>query len=72
SALEVISQHHRFCRSGIRGLNTAITSPWVLRGEEIDLSAPIAYQQLIQEGGLDFLYRGEVKFLDSLLPLEAR
>ncbi|MDD9877254.1 MAG: polysaccharide deacetylase family protein [Magnetovibrio sp.] len=55
-ALAMIGERFRFCRSGVRGLNTPATPPGALLAEQIDLSAPPAYQNLVAEGGLDFRY----------------
>jgi peptidoglycan/xylan/chitin deacetylase (PgdA/CDA1 family) len=65
-ALQTIARHHRFCRSGVRGINSSTTSPLALRGDELDLSAPLAYQQLIADGGLAPLYAKAAQHLDAL------
>ncbi|MBM3952468.1 MAG: polysaccharide deacetylase family protein [Rhodospirillales bacterium] len=56
AALGIIGRHFRYCRSGVRGLNRAGTSPIALLAEYVDLNAPFAYQRLALEGGLDFRY----------------
>ena len=56
AALEVIARHFRYCRSGVRGINRAGTSPMALFAEHVDLDAPLAYQRMVLEGGLDFRY----------------
>jgi len=65
-ALAMIGRHYAYCRSGVRGINIAATSPRALRADEIDLSAPTAYRQLVSEGGLDFRYRKARRRLDRL------
>ncbi len=57
-SMAVIRSRYRFCRSGVRGLNTPQTSPYGLHAEHIDLTASLAYQMLAAEGGLDRRYTG--------------
>ncbi|CAA7612170.1 polysaccharide deacetylase family protein [Magnetospirillum sp. UT-4] len=56
-ALTIAARHHRFCRSGIRGPNRNGTSPAAVLADHVDLAAPVAYQRLAAEGGLDWRYR---------------
>ncbi len=56
AALSVIDRHFRYCRSGVRGLNRAGTSPFGLLAEHVDLNAPLSYQCIALEGGLDGRY----------------
>ena len=57
-AMSVIAQRYPFCRSGIRGANRLETLPRGLLADHIDLGAPLAYQRLVLEGGLDLRYLG--------------
>lgn len=66
SALEIIGAQYAFCRSGLRGANDATTGRLALRADAVDLEAPLAYQQLIAEGGLDYRYRDGRAHLDSI------
>jgi peptidoglycan/xylan/chitin deacetylase (PgdA/CDA1 family) len=66
SALEIIGQRYRFCRSGVRGANTPRTGRLALRADMVDLDAPFDYQKLTVEGGLDRLYREAREHLDLI------
>jgi peptidoglycan/xylan/chitin deacetylase (PgdA/CDA1 family) len=55
-ARSVIAQRYPFCRSGVRGANRMGTLPLGLLADHIDLDAPMAYQRLVLEGGLDLRY----------------
>lgn len=66
-ALKVVAREHRFCASGIRGLNSAGTHPLGLFREEIKLDASYDYQKLVLAGGLDFLYRRRRQRLGQML-----
>lgn len=57
-ALKIIAERFRFCRSGIRGLNTEKTTGTAIVADHIPLLAPLAYQKFILEGGLDSRYAG--------------
>jgi peptidoglycan/xylan/chitin deacetylase (PgdA/CDA1 family) len=67
SAIELIGAHYRYCRSGVRGVNDRATAPLALRSEDIELSAPLAYQKLTTEGGLDGYYCEERNHLDRVV-----
>ncbi len=67
-AMEIISSRFRFCRSGIRGINTATTSPTRLLAEQLDLAASPTYWKLVLEGGLDFCYESARRRLRDLAP----
>jgi peptidoglycan/xylan/chitin deacetylase (PgdA/CDA1 family) len=56
AALAAVGKHFRYCRSGVRGPNTAATPPLALLADQVDLEAPPAYQRLVLEGGLDLRY----------------
>ncbi len=57
-ALAVIQAHFKYCRSGVRGLNTlAGARPTAIFADHIDLHGPAAYRELTLEGGLDGRYR---------------
>ncbi|CAA7620963.1 polysaccharide deacetylase family protein [Magnetospirillum sp. SS-4] len=68
SALAEIGRHHRLCRSGVRGLNTADTPRLALRGDHVDLEASAVWRALTVEGGLDPLYRKQRRRLDGMVP----
>lgn len=65
-ALAVIREGYRYCRSGVRGLNTTATSPHALRADHIDPAAPPAWGRLVLEGGLDGRYRRARRRLDAM------
>lgn len=67
-AMSVISRRFRFCRSGIRGINTAATAPTRLLAEQLDLAASPTYWKLVLEGGLDFRYESARRRLRNLVP----
>jgi len=69
-AMQIIRSDYRYCRSGIRGINDADVLPHALRGEELRLDAPGAYQRLVLEGGLDARYRQNRLTLDVLAKTE--
>ena len=66
SALEIIGAQYAFCRSGLRGANDSATCRLALRADAVDLAAPLAYQQLVAEGGLDYRYHDGRAHLDSI------
>jgi len=66
NCLAGILNRHQFCRSGVRGVNTAGSR--VLFAEQIDLESPFTYQKLIADGGLDFLYAGARRQLERMMP----
>jgi peptidoglycan/xylan/chitin deacetylase (PgdA/CDA1 family) len=66
-SLGVVAREHRFCASGLRGLNSARTHPLGLLREEISLDAPFDYQKLILAGGLDVFYRCQRRRLGRML-----
>ena len=55
-SLDVISSRHQYCRSGIRGLNTSTTSLKALLADQMEITAPASYQELVLEGGIDQKY----------------
>lgn len=65
-ALAVVARHFRYCRSGVRGLNSAATGALAVRADSVDLAAPRAWRDLVLEGGLDARYRGAGRALDGL------
>ncbi|MDO8607805.1 MAG: polysaccharide deacetylase family protein [Phaeospirillum sp.] len=67
AALAEIGRHHRFCRSGVRGANSAAIHPLALRGDHIDLAAGAAWRALTVEGGLDPRYRAQRRQLDGMV-----
>ncbi|MFH1596491.1 MAG: polysaccharide deacetylase family protein [Pseudomonadota bacterium] len=66
-SLGVVAREHRFCASGLRGLNSARTNSLGLFREEISLDAPFDYQRLVLAGGLDVFYRGRRRRLERML-----
>lgn len=56
AALREIGRHHRFCRSGVRGANDGTVHPLAVRADQVELTAPPAWQWLAVEGGLDRRY----------------
>jgi len=66
-ALKAIGRHYRFCRSGVRGLNTHRTERCAVLADAVDLAAPQAYRRVILEGGLDRFYWRARRRLDSLV-----
>lgn len=67
AALAEIGQTHRWCRSGVRGINAAKTPPLALRGDNLDLDCPASWRRLALSGGLDPFYRDARRRLDSLV-----
>jgi peptidoglycan/xylan/chitin deacetylase (PgdA/CDA1 family) len=51
-----IVSRYLYCCSGVRGPNSAATSPYAILRDHVDLSAPRSYQSLILNGGLDWFY----------------
>jgi peptidoglycan/xylan/chitin deacetylase (PgdA/CDA1 family) len=66
-SLKAVAREYRFCASGIRGLNSAMTNSLGLFREEIGLSSPFDYQKLVLTGGLDFLYQLRRQRLQQML-----
>lgn len=64
-AMSVIARRYPFCRSGVRGANRMGTLPLGLLADHIDLAAPMDYQRLVLEGGLDLRYIGKRWQLNS-------
>jgi len=68
-ALSVTARHFRYCRSGVRGQNQVGTSPFGLLAEHVDLDAPLAYQRMALEGGLDGRYAKARARLKGMMPV---
>lgn len=66
TVLAAIGRHHRWCRSGVRGVNTAATPALALRADHVDLAASPLSRRLVVEGGLDLRYIRARKQLDIL------
>jgi len=66
AGLGVIARHFRFCRSGVRGMNSSATDPFAIRADHIDLAAATAWQRLTLQGGLDGRYRDARQRLDDM------
>lgn len=56
TSLETIGRRHQFCRSGVRGANTAHTRRLTILADHVDLAAPVQYQRMVVEGALDLRY----------------
>jgi peptidoglycan/xylan/chitin deacetylase (PgdA/CDA1 family) len=56
AAIKTIASRYRYCRSGLRGANDFSTPNMALKTDSLDPEAPLAYQKLLLEGGLDFYY----------------
>lgn len=67
NSVRVAQQRYRFCCSGLRGLNSNMTSPVELLREAVDLSSPVELQHLVVAGGMDFRHRAKVKKLTKLI-----
>lgn len=65
--LAAAGRHHRFCRSGVRGLNGPSTHPLAVLADHLDLEAPSAWRRLVVEGGLDRRYAAARNRLNAKL-----
>lgn len=65
-ALEIIADHYRFCRSGVRGVNSSSINRCALLADHMDISSPMAFRQLILEGGLEGRYALAKRRLDKM------
>jgi len=72
AALARVAKAHRFCRSGVRGLNALGTPPLGLLAQHVDLDAPLEYQLAAAAGALDFRYRSARAELAAKLAEAAR
>lgn len=66
AALAAIGNHHRFCRSGVRGANRPGIHPLALRSDNVDLASPAVWQSLAISGALDRRYGDAARRLDGL------
>lgn len=66
-SMQIVAERYRFCCSGLRGLNSAETSPVGLLREAIDLTSPFGFQHLVLEGGMDFRHQKRARHLAELL-----
>lgn len=66
TALGRVKARHRYCRSGVRGINPPGTHPLALRADSLDLGMSASWQHLVAEGGLDPLYRKQRHQLDGM------
>jgi peptidoglycan/xylan/chitin deacetylase (PgdA/CDA1 family) len=55
-AFRIIMGVHRYCRTGIRGLNFPGTPEGGVLAQEVGLDTPFTYQKLVLDGGLDIRY----------------
>jgi peptidoglycan/xylan/chitin deacetylase (PgdA/CDA1 family) len=65
-ALACISEHYKYCRSGIRGINSAAVNRFALLADQIDMAAPASYRNLVLAGGLDARYRKHARALSVM------
>jgi peptidoglycan/xylan/chitin deacetylase (PgdA/CDA1 family) len=65
--MQIVAERYRFCCSGLRGLNSAETSPVGLLREAIDLTSPFEFQRLVLAGGMDFRHQKRARHLAELL-----
>lgn len=65
--LDVVARHFRYCRSGVRGLNRAGTSPFGLLAQHVDMDAPLAYQRMALGGGLDMRHAEARRLLEVMI-----
>ncbi|MBT3907003.1 MAG: polysaccharide deacetylase family protein [Rhodospirillaceae bacterium] len=66
-AFRIIMAAHRYCRTGIRGLNFPGTPEGGVLAQEIGLDTPFTYQKLVLDGGLDIRYgRSCIKLFQML------
>lgn len=65
-ALARIARLHRFCRSGVRGVNHAGISPYALRADHVELGGDDSWRWLAVEGGLDPFYGKARAHLDVM------
>lgn len=65
-ALAEVARHHRYCRSGVRGVNRPGVHPLALRADQVDLAGSTSWRHLQVDGGLDAAYRRARARLDAL------
>lgn len=65
-ALAVSRRRFEFIYSGIRGNNLKNTATWAIRRDAISCSDSLSLVGVLLEGGADFLYKRDVKTLESL------
>tara|TARA_Y100001968_G_scaffold277050_1_gene271673 strand:+ start:225 stop:920 length:696 start_codon:yes stop_codon:yes gene_type:complete len=65
-ALQLISRRYRYCRSGLRGINNFKTLRSAIFADSLAPEAPLNYQKLLIEGGLDFLYLARRRALNKM------
>lgn len=66
-ALATIARHYKYCRSGVRGVNSRATGRYALLADQIEADLPDSYLGVILEGGLDGRYRQPARRLSSML-----
>ena len=66
-ALALISNYYKYCRSGIRGVNSEATGRYALLADQIEADLPDTYLDLVLEGGLDGRYRQPAGQLSRML-----
>ncbi len=66
-SLQAIGRQFQFSCTTIRGWNSAATRPLALLREAIDLQNTFYYQEMVLAGGLDFLYRRQVRKLAEMV-----
>ena len=68
AAVAAIGRHFDFCCTAVRGINTPETSRLAIRRDNVDLSLPAAYHDMVLAGGFDPLYAWRRRRLDRLAP----
>lgn len=71
AALQTISERYRYCRSGLRGPNGGATPALALKADSLTPDAPLTYQKLLLEGGLDLKYAAPRRTLDRMLSADS-
>ncbi|WP_161539550.1 polysaccharide deacetylase family protein [Paramagnetospirillum kuznetsovii] len=66
-SLHLIGRHHRYCRSGVRGVNGKGTAPLALRGDHVDLAATPTWRMLAVDGALALAYGEQRQHLDRMV-----
>jgi len=67
AALTAIAQHYKYCRSGVRGVNSETTGRYALLADQIEADLPDSYLGVVLEGGLDGRYRQPARQLSRML-----
>ncbi len=71
SALAIIAERFRFCRSTVAGVNSPGTPRMALRADAINLDVPLGEAKLAVEGGLDGAGQAARRALDDAASIDA-